>query len=123
MARWWNRILVGDFTVVLSFAQNYTSFGIGWKASPDIEHHPTYQDTNVETGYNQEGVGPYPVRWYRYMRPGNAVSIAVSTSSAAGPWTVHASGTISTPSDKVLCMIGHIGRRCSDPARIISVTN
>ena len=78
---------------------------------------------NVETGYNQEGVGPYPVRWYRYARSGNAVSIAVSTSSAAGPWTVHASGTISTPSDKVLCMIGHFGRRCSDPARIISVTN
>jgi hypothetical protein len=149
-----NRVLVGDFTVVLSFAQNYTSFGMGWKASPDIrdfEHHPTYQDVswqtmwtspwgfvgiggsgggyttigayNVETGYNQEGVGPYPVRWYRYMRSGTAVSIAVSTSSAAGPWTVHASGTISNASDKVLCMIGHAGRRCSDPARIISVTN
>jgi hypothetical protein len=125
------------FTVVLSFAQNYTSFGMGWKASPDIrdfEHHPTYQDAmwqamwnppwgfvgiggsgggyttigayNVETGYNQ-GAGPYPVRWYRYMRSGNAVP----TSSAAGPRTLHASGTISTPSDKVLCMIGHFGSR------------
>ena len=149
-----NKILTGDFTIVLSWAHSYVSFGMGWKANPDIrdyEHHPTYADIawlamwnppwgfvgiggsgggystigayNVETGYNQEGVGPYPIRWYKYVRAGNAVSISVSTSSVSGPWTVHASGTISNSSDKVLCMIGHFGRRGSEPARIISVVN
>jgi hypothetical protein len=149
-----NKILTGDFTIILSWAHSYVSFGMGWKANPDIrdyEHHPTYQDIawfamwnppwgfvgiggsgggygtigayGVETGYNQEGVGPYPVRWYKYVRSGNAVNISVSTSSVSGPWTVHASGTISNPSDKVLCMIGHFGRRGSEPARIISVVN
>jgi hypothetical protein len=149
-----NKILTGDFTIVLSWAHSYVSFGMGWKANPDIrdyEHHPTYADIawfsmwnspwgfvgiggsgggygtigayNVETGYNQEGVGPYPVRWYKYVRSGNAVNISVSTSSVSGPWTVHASGTISNASDKVLCMIGHFGRRGSEPARIISVVN
>lgn len=144
-----NKIFTGDFTVVLSFSHNYVSFGMGWKASPDIrdfEHHPTYQNLhwqamwnspwgfvgiggsgggygtigayNVETGYNQEGAGPYPVRWYKYVRAGNALSVSVSTSS-----DVHASGTMSTPTEKVLCMIGHFGRRGSDPARILSVVN
>ena len=148
------KIFTGDFTVVLSLSHNYVSFGMGWKASPDIrdfEHHPTYANAfwqaifgspwgfvgiggsgggygtigaySVETGYNQEGAGPYPVRWYKYVRAGNAVSVSVSTSSASGPWTVHASGTMSTPTDKILCMIGHFGSRGSDPARILSVVN
>jgi hypothetical protein len=152
-----NKVFTGDFTVVLSFAHSYISFGMGWKANPDIrdfEHHPTYSNNswmamwsspwgfvgiggsgggygnigayNVETGwFNPNAAGPFPVRWYRYVRSGNNVSIAVSASSATGPWTVHASGTISNPTDKVLCMIGQAAglRGCSDPARIISVVN